>query len=253
MATLRDPVRGCPWDLEQTFATIAPYTIEEAYEVAEAIERGELPELAVELGDLLFQVVFHARIAEEQGAFDFADVTRHICEKMIRRHPHVFADAEVADAAAQTVAWEAVKRAEKAAAGSEARVLDGVPVALPSLTRAMKLGRRAARTGFDWPELQGARAKLAEELAELDEAAALGDREHLEHEVGDVLFAVANVCRHLEVDPEQAARAACRRFEQRFGHVEERVRGSGRAWRDHTLAELEAYWSEAKQAAGKAP
>ncbi len=252
MATLRDPRRGCPWDLEQSFATIAPYTIEEAYEVAEAIERGDLAELAGELGDLLFQVVFHARLAEEQGAFDFAAVTRHICEKMIRRHPHVFADAVVPDAAAQTEAWEAVKHAEKAAAGREPRALEGVPAALPALTRAVKLGRRAARAGFDWPELAGARAKLEEELAELDEAAAQADREHLEHEVGDVLFAVANVCRHLNVDPEQAARGACRRFEQRFGHVEERVRGSGRGWESHSLAELEAYWTEAKEAGEKA-
>lgn len=246
MAALRDPEAGCPWDLEQSFETIAPYTLEEAYEVAEAIERGDLEELEDELGDLLLQVVFHAQLARERGAFTFADVTRRICEKMVRRHPHVFGAARVDDAAAQTVAWEALKRAEKGE-GDDADILAGVTRALPALSRAVKLGRQAARVGFDWPELAGPRAKIDEELAELDEAVAGGEPEHIGHEAGDVLFAVANLCRHLDVDPEQCARAANRRFESRFEHVQRRVRESGRSWADHTLGELDAYWAQAKK------
>jgi tetrapyrrole methylase family protein/MazG family protein/ATP diphosphatase len=247
MARLRDPERGCPWDLEQSFATIAPYTIEEAYEVIDAIERGDLAALADELGDLLLQVVFHSQMASEQGAFTFADVTRHICNKMIRRHPHVFGEARVENAAAQTLAWEQLKRAETHAAQEDDAVLDRVTRALPALTRAVKLGGRAARVGFDWPDSAGPRGKIDEELAELDEAIGSAERTRIEHEVGDLLFAVANLCRHLDVDPEQCARGANRRFEARFAHVERRVRASARGWTQHSLAELDAYWSEAKE------
>ncbi len=242
MATLRDPERGCPWDLEQTFESIAPYTIEEAYEVADAIERGDIAELEDELGDLLLQVVFHSRLAEEAGAFRFADVARRICEKMVRRHPHVFGGAR-AERAAHAETWEALKRQEK---GPSERVLDGVPVGLPALTRAVKLGRRAARVGFDWPDARGPREKIDEELRELDEAIASGERSRIEAELGDVLFAVANLARHLDVDPEQAARGANLRFETRFEGVERRVRESGRPFDAHSLDELEAYWQAAK-------
>jgi len=242
MATLRDPERGCPWDLEQTFASIAPYTIEEAYEVADAIERGDLDELEDELGDLLLQVVFHARMAEEAGKFCFADVARRICEKMVRRHPHVFAGATI-DRAGHADTWEALKRQEKAPRES---LLDGVPVGLPALTRATKLGRRAGRVGFDWPDPSGPRAKVDEELHELDEAIASGDRQRVAAELGDVLFALANLARHLDVDPEQCARGANLRFESRFAAVERRVRESGRPFDAHTIDELEAYWQAAK-------
>jgi len=242
MATLRDPERGCPWDLEQTFESIAPYTIEEAYEVADAIERGDMAELEDELGDLLLQVVFHSRMAEEAGTFRFPDVVRRICDKMVRRHPHVFAGKHAErDAHAET--WEALKRQEK---GPQEHVLDGVPVGLPALTRAVKLGRRAARVGFDWPDAHGPRAKIDEELRELDEAIASGDRSRIRAELGDVLFAVANLARHLDVDPEQAVRGANLRFETRFAGVERRVRDSGRPFDAHSLDELEAYWQAAK-------
>ncbi|HEX7079676.1 MAG TPA: nucleoside triphosphate pyrophosphohydrolase [Gammaproteobacteria bacterium] len=243
MATLRDPVRGCPWDLRQTFETIAPYTIEEAYEVADAIERGDLGELEDELGDLLLQVVFHARMAEESGAFSFADVTRRICDKMTRRHPHVFDRDHVGDGG-HDEAWDALKRAEKGPADS---VLDGVPAGLPALTRAVKLGRRAAGVGFDWPDETGPRDKVREELAELDEAFAGGRRERIEAELGDVFFALANLCRHVGVDPEQCVRGANRRFETRFRRVEALVRESGRPFERHSAAELDGYWIRAKR------
>lgn len=245
MAQLRSPDGGCPWDREQRFETIAPYTLEEAYEVADAIERGALDELEGELGDLLFQVVFHARMAEEAGLFDFADVAGAIAAKLIRRHPHVFTDQAVP--ADQTADWEAHKRAEREAAG-QAGALDGIPLALPALTRAAKLGRRAAGVGFDWPDVGGARAKLDEELGELDAACATGDAAEIEAEIGDVLFAVANVCRHLGVDPEQALRGSNRRFEQRFAGVEARVNAAERDWAQHSLEELERYWQAAKRA-----
>jgi MazG family protein len=246
MARLRDPQRGCPWDREQTFTTIAPYTIEEAYEVADAIERGALGELPDELGDLLFQVVFHARMAEEQDLFDFGAVVARICAKLRRRHPHVFGTETIEDAAAQSAAWDDHKQAERHARG-RTRVLAGVPSALPALARADKLGRRAARVGFEWPTLDGARDKLAEELAELDEAIADASPDEIAVEAGDVLFAVVNVCRHLDVDPEQALRAANRRFETRFAHVEQRVDESRRGWDGHDLETLESYWQEAKR------
>jgi MazG family protein len=245
MARLRDRNTGCPWDLEQTFATIAPYTIEEAYEVADAIERGELAELKDELGDLLFQVVFHARMAEEQGAFDFAAVAEAICAKMLRRHPHVFGTQRVADSAEQTKRWDEIKRAEKrdAAAGG---VLDDVPVGLPALTRAIKLGKRAAAVNFDWPDIAGVRAKVDEELAELDAAAASGNRSEIESEMGDLLFSVANWCRHLDLDPETCLRAANARFTRRFRSVEAGVAASGGGWESHDAIALDALWRQAK-------
>jgi tetrapyrrole methylase family protein/MazG family protein/ATP diphosphatase len=244
MARLRDPAGGCPWDLEQTFASVAPHTLEEAYEVVDAIERGDLPALEEELGDLLLQVVFHAQIARDLGAFDFERVARGIAAKLVRRHPHVFGEERLADAAAQSLRWEEIKAAEKAAAGRAGSVLDDVPLALPALTRAVKLGRRAARIGFDWPDATGARAKVDEELAELDAALAGGAPEAVAHEFGDVLLALANLARHLGVDAEGALRSANRRFATRFRHVESRVAGGAGG----TTAELEAYWQEAKAA-----
>ena len=246
MARLRDRERGCPWDVEQTFATIAPYTIEEAYEVADAIERNDLRDLKDELGDLLFQVVFHARMAEEAGAFAFADVARAICDKMLRRHPHVFGTASVADSAEQTKRWEELKREERGSASPDAGLLDDVPVGLPALTRAVKLGKRAATVGFDWPDVAGVRAKVDEELAELDAAAAGGDRDDVEAEMGDVLFSVANWCRHLQLDPETCLRAANARFTRRFGGVEAAVAASGRPWSSHDANALDALWRRAK-------
>ena len=246
MARLRDRERGCPWDVEQTFATIAPYTIEEAYEVADAIERNDLRDLKDELGDLLFQVVFHARMAEEAGAFAFADVARAICDKMLRRHPHVFGAAQVADSAEQTRRWEELKREERGSASPGAGLLDDVPVGLPALTRAVKLGKRAATVGFDWPEVAGVRAKVDEELAELDAAAASGDRDDVAAEMGDLLFSVANLSRHLQLDPETCLRAATARFARRFRAVEAAVAASGRPWSSHDANALDALWRRAK-------
>ena len=246
MVRLRDPHDGCPWDREQTFASIAPYTIEEAYEVADAIARDDLKGLKDELGDLLLQVVYHARIAQESGAFDFADVVAAICDKMTRRHPHVFGDAQVHSAADQTVAWETLKDAERAD-GARGSVLDGLPKALPALTRATKLGHRAARVGFDWHKLAGPRAKVDEELEELDEAIAAGGEDAVKAEMGDVLFALANVCRHLQLDPEACLRGANRRFEQRFRCVEEKVSAAGGDWQAFDTQALEAFWQAAKR------
>ena len=251
MARLRDPEGGCPWDVEQTFASIAPYTIEEAYEVAEAIEHGDMAALRDELGDLLLQVVFHARMAEEEGAFDFSEVTAAIVDKMIRRHPHVFAGESVDSTAAQTKAWEDHKAAErKTKAAAENRppsVLDGVSVALPGLSRAVKLTRRAARVGFDWPDANAVFAKLDEELTELrDEAGGGGDRDRLEDELGDLLFSVANLARHFAIDPESAIRRTNAKFERRFRYIEEKLRGDGRTPDDATLDEMDALWNAAK-------
>ena len=248
MARLRNRDRGCPWDVEQTFATIAPYTIEEAYEVADAIERNDLEDLKDELGDLLFQVVFHARMAEEAGAFAFGDVARAICAKMLRRHPHVFGQAQVADSAEQTKQWEELKRAERGSASPGAGVLDDVPVGLPALTRAAKLGKRAATVGFDWPDVAAVRAKVDEELGELDAAAASGDRAEIAAEMGDLLFSVANWCRHLQLDPETCLRSANERFGRRFRAVEAEVAASGRPWSSHDAAALDAFWRRAKEA-----
>jgi MazG family protein len=247
MARLRDPVDGCPWDVAQDFASIAPYTIEEAYEVADAIERGDLGALREELGDLLFQVVFHARMAEEQGAFDFARVAGELAEKMKRRHPHVFGAAEVRDAAAQTEAWEMQKARERAA--RRQGVLDDVPVNLPALARAQKLGRRAARAGFDWPDAPAVLEKLDEERAEL--AAAIAARrdapEAVEEEFGDLLFTMVNLARHLDVDAESALRRAGIKFERRFRNIEARLAAEGKTPMQVDAATLEALWTEVKE------
>jgi MazG family protein len=242
MRTLRDPVAGCPWDVEQTFATIAPYTIEEAYEVADAIQRGSMPALREELGDLLFQVVFHARMAEEQAAFTFVDVVEALSAKMIERHPHVFADAASRSATAQKDAWEAMK-AEKRARGG-AGILDDVPLALPALMRAEKLTKRAARVGFDWPTPDEVLLKLDEELGELAQARANNDAANISEEMGDILFVMANLARKLGVDPEEALRQANAKFERRFGHVEREMKARGG---DHTLDQMEALWVDAKR------
>lgn len=246
MARLRDPQEGCPWDVAQTFATIAPYTLEEAFEVADAIERGDMAALREELGDLLFQVAFHARLAEEQGAFDFAAVAHGLADKMRRRHPHVFGTAEIADAQAQTVAWEAHKARERAARSEGA--LDGVPVGLPALARAQKLGRRAARVGFDWPDAGAVLDKLAEETRELEAALAARERapEAVQEELGDLLFTIANLARHLELDAEGALRRASLKFEHRFRAVEARLAAAGRTPDQAGADELEQLWNAVK-------
>ena len=245
MAALRDPRSGCPWDLEQDFASIAPYTIEEAYEVADAIDRGDLDGLRDELGDLLLQVVFHAQMADEAGRFDFEAVAAAIVDKMIRRHPHVFASDKVADAQAQTDAWEAHKQAERSAAGDHG-VLDGVSPGMPALLRAHKLAKRASRVGFDWPDADGARGKIDEELAELEQARQADDSQAVSEEVGDLLFAVSNYARKLDVNPEEALRAANAKFTRRFNQVEAGVQAGGGDWSAFSLAELDALWNRAK-------
>jgi nucleoside triphosphate diphosphatase len=244
MARLRDPDRGCPWDREQNFATIAPYTIEEAYEVADAVEREDMAALRDELGDLLLQVVFHARMAEEAGLFAFDDVVQAIADKMERRHPHVFGDAEVASIAAQNEAWEAHKAAERQASGGAASALDGVALVLPALLRAAKISRRAARIGFDWPDADSVIDKIEEELDEIEEAIDDGaPPAALEEEIGDLLFATANLARKLDIEPETALRRATAKFERRFRRVETLAakRGVGR-----NLDALEALWQEVK-------
>lgn len=246
MARLRDPVAGCPWDKVQDFRTIAPYTIEEAYEVAEACEAGEPAALKDELGDLLFQTVFHARMAEEAGLFAFADVATAISDKMVRRHPHVFGDISIPDAEAQTAAWEETKAQERAAGGA-ASVLDGVDMALPALTRAEKLQKRAARVGFDWQKAGPVFAKIDEELGELRTELAGGTPARLEDELGDVLFAVVNLARHLRIDPEQALRGASRKFERRFRAME----AATPSFKEKSLDELEAAWQRVKAAERK--
>jgi MazG family protein len=246
MAQLRTPGSGCPWDLEQTFRTIAPYTIEEAYEVADAIERGDFEDLKHELGDLLFQAVFHARMAEEAGAFTFRDVVAAIIDKMKSRHPHVFAEAAARDAAEQTRQWEAQKAAERAAKGAGG-LLDDVPIALPGLTRAVKLQRRAARVGFDWTDPRDVLDKIAEETEELVAVIDSDDRDRLEDEFGDLLFVIANLSRHLDLDPEAALRRANEKFQRRFRHIEARLAAAGRALADASLEEMEAIWTEAKR------
>ncbi len=245
MARLRDPVDGCPWDLEQNFASIAPYTIEEAYEVADAIDRGDTAALRDELGDLLLQVVYHAQMAREEGSFDFDDVVVAICEKMVRRHPHVFADADIGDARAQTRAWEEHKQSERRER-AEHGVLAGVPLAMPALARAAKLGKRASRVGFDWPDVAGVVAKIREEVGELEQELAEMSPTRLSDEVGDLLFATVNLARHLRVDPEEALRRSNQRFEKRFNYVESSLSASGEAIEETALDKLEALWSEAK-------
>ncbi len=249
MARLRDPERGCPWDRQQTYATIVPHTIEEAYEVADAIAREDWEELRSELGDLLFQVVFYSQIACEEGRFDFAAVAGGIVEKMIRRHPHVFGAESYADAAEQTAAWERIKAAE-AAEGSErlAGVLDGVPLALPALTRAVKLQKKAAKVGFDWGAVEPVLAKIAEEIGEIrHEIETQAPSERLADELGDVLFAVANLARHLQLDPEAALRGTNAKFERRFRRIETWLAEAGRKPADSTLAEMDVLWERAKR------
>jgi ATP diphosphatase len=249
MAALREPNTGCPWDIEQDFRSIAPYTIEEAYEVADAIDRNDLEDLKDELGDLLLQVVFHAQMAKEIGAFDFAAVVNAIAGKMIRRHPHVFAAETVADADAQRIAWEAHKKRERKVAGKDAcGALSGVSLALPALVRAEKLGKRAAATGFDWPDIGGVRAKIDEELAEVEVARTSGAHRQVAEEIGDLLFTVVNMARHLSVDAEDALRAANLKFVRRFEAAERRVKAQGRFWDALTPEELDAEWQAVKAA-----
>lgn len=245
MAALRDRETGCAWDVEQTFATIAPYTIEEAFEVADAIERKAWDELPGELGDLLLQTVFHARMAEEDGLFDFADVARAISDKMIARHPHVFADPEARTPQQQDVHWEAAKAAERAGR-DEGRVLDGVALALPALTRAVKLQGRAARVGFDWPSTVQVLDKLTEEVAELVEAHESLSQKEVTEEFGDLLFVMANLARHMKVDPEAALRATNEKFVQRFRFIEDRLAEDRRTPADSDLTEMDELWTQAK-------
>lgn len=240
MARLRDPATGCPWDVQQDFASIAPYTIEEAYEVADAIAQNDMAGLCNELGDLLLQVVFHSRMAQEAGHFALPDVIAAICDKMVRRHPHVFGDGEASPG------WEVIKAAERADKDTDTSALAGVALALPALLRAEKIQKRAARTGFDWPDLTGVTAKIEEELAEVQDATT---PEHRQEEVGDLLFAVVNLARHLKIDPEEALRGANAKFERRFRsmeHMAEREGGSG-AFAALSLDEKEALWLRAKQ------
>jgi nucleoside triphosphate diphosphatase len=257
MAALRTPKTGCPWDLEQNFATIAPYTIEEAYEVADAIERGDLADLKDELGDLLLQVVYHSRMAEEQGAFSFGDVVEGSTAKMIRRHPHVFGDETARTAGAVNGLWDRIKAEEKQKknGADRASLLDEIPVGLPGLTRAIKLQSKAAKVGFDWPSLAPVFDKMREELAELEEVVMPATSGRLpagesdaavQEEFGDLLFVMANVARHLEIDPEAALRAANQKFTRRFHHIETRLAEQGSSPAQSDLAEMDALWDEAK-------
>ncbi|MFY8142650.1 MAG: nucleoside triphosphate pyrophosphohydrolase [Caulobacter sp.] len=250
MAKLRDPQGGCPWDLEQTFATIAPYTVEEAYEVADAIERGDLSDLKEELGDLLLQVVFHSRMAQEQGAFDITDVARAISDKMIRRHPHVFGDHAYETLSDQVAGWEQLKAQERQAK-AKTGVLDDVPTGLPALTRAVKLTKRAARVGFDWPTAHEVLDKLREETDEIAVEIEAGDLAKAREELGDILFVCANLARKLDVDPEDALRATNAKFTRRFGFVETELAKRGKTPDQSDLAEMDGLWNEAKAAEKK--
>lgn len=251
MARLRDPIIGCPWDQVQDFASIAPYTVEESHEVAGAIQAGpDFVALQDELGDLLFQVVYHARMAEEAGRFDFAAVARAITAKMIRRHPHVFGDAPTRDQAVQTEAWETQKAIERAAKPSESGALAGVPTALPALSRAAKLTRRAARVGFDWPDAAAVLDKLEEEAAELRAELPAADPARLRDEVGDLLFVLANLARKLDLDPEDCLRSASAKFERRFNAVEQRLANRGLAPADAGLEAMEVEWQAVKATEG---
>ncbi|MGN6519859.1 MAG: nucleoside triphosphate pyrophosphohydrolase [Dokdonella sp.] len=254
MARLRSPDGGCPWDLEQTFETIAPYTIEEAYEVADAIDRRDYAHLRDELGDLLLQVVFHARMAEEAGHFAFADVVDSICDKMVRRHPHVFGEARVDSAQAQTLNWETLKANERAAAGdADTSALAGISRGLPEWQRALKLQQKAARVGFDWPGVDPVFDKLHEEIDEVRaEFAAGGDRERLADEIGDVLFVCVNLARHAKVDVSHALRHANAKFERRFRRMEALAAADGGQLAGQSLAEQDALWGRAKDEEGRA-
>jgi nucleoside triphosphate diphosphatase len=255
MAVLRTPAIGCPWDLEQDFKSIAPYTIEEAYEVADAIAKGDLAELADELGDLLLQVVFHARMAEEQGAFDFGTVVEAITAKMIRRHPHVFGDVREQSAAGVTTLWNEIKAQEKAAkrarntanGKTETPLLSEITRALPALTRAVKLQAKAGSVGFDWNDARQVLAKIREETDEIEAALDAGEAHEVHAEIGDVLFAVANLARHVQSDPEGALRQTNAKFERRFGFIETELARQGRKLGSVSLAEMDALWDEAKR------
>jgi MazG family protein len=249
MARLRAP-DGCPWDREQTLATLRPYLLEETHEVLEAIESGDRREHCEELGDLLLQIVFHAQLAQEQREWDFADVADAISNKLVSRHPHVFGDAKVADAEAVMSQWVKLKQQERAKKGRGQSVLEGVPRELPSLARAERLTEKASRIGFDWPDLKGARAKVDEELRELDEAIAAGAPVEIEAEMGDVLFALANVARKAGVPPEEALRGTIGRFIARFEHVERGLATKGIPLGEATLADMDALWDEAKRLTG---
>jgi len=246
MAALRDPQHGCPWDKQQDFASIAPYTIEEAYEVADAIARRDLASLPDELGDLLFQVVYHARMAEEAGLFGFAEVARSIADKMVRRHPHVFADAAMRDAVMQTAAWEEQKRTERTDR-DETGTLAGVPAGLPALSRAAKLTARAARVGFDWPDAEAVLAMLDEEVAELRAELPAAEPDRLADELGDLLFVLANLARKLDVDPETCLRQANLKFSKRFNKMEQNAVSTGKTLSEMSLEDMEAEWQKIKQ------
>jgi len=254
MAALRTPETGCPWDLEQNFSTIAPYTLEEAYEVADAIARGDLADLREELGDLLLQVVFHARMAEEQGAFDFGGVVEAITEKLLRRHPHVFGETRGLSPKQVEGVWDRIKseeKAERSARGSKPEdtgALAGVPMAMPALTRALKLQAKAGKVGFDWNDPMAVLAKIREECDEIEAEIAAGDRGKARAEVGDLLFAVVNLARHLDADPEATLRAANQKFARRFGSIEQALAAQGKRPQDSTLAEMDALWDAAKAA-----
>ena len=248
MGSLRDREYGCPWDVEQDYASIAPYTIEEAYEVADAIDRGDIADLRDELGDLLFQVVFHSQIAKEAGHFVFDDVARAITDKMIRRHPHVFAEEGARTASAQTIAWEDQKARERAAKGRSQSLLDDVPVALPALKRAGKLTKRAARVGFDWPDAERVFEKFEEEARELRAAIAAGDQKNIAEEIGDLLFVCANLARKLGVEPEAALRGTNAKFDRRFRYIEAAIRAEGDQIEEASLEAMESLWIEAKAA-----
>jgi ATP diphosphatase len=253
MAALRTPQTGCPWDLEQNFTTIAPYTIEEAYEVADAIARGDLADLRDELGDLLLQVVFHARMAQEQGAFAFGDVVEAITEKLLRRHPHVFGDADARRPEAVKGLWERIKAEERASKASQKGTaapdgaLAGVPAALPAMIRAQKLQSKAGQVGFDWNDPQAVLAKIREETAEIATALTRGDRSAAGQEVGDLLFAAVNLARHLDQDAESLLRSTNQKFERRFGAIEAALARQGRTTTQASLQEMDALWDAAKQ------
>jgi nucleoside triphosphate diphosphatase len=250
MALLRDPDKGCPWDIEQTFATIAPHTIEEAYEVAEAIEQNDMPALVDELGDLLLQVVFHARMAEEDALFSFDDVAGAICDKLVRRHPHIFADADIKTMEAQTRSWESLKAQERKDKSDDKALhsaLDGVTTGLPALTRALKLQKRAARVGFDWHQASDVLAKFDEESSEMAaEMASDADKERLQDELGDLLFTCVNLARKLDIDPETALRHGNAKFERRFKAIEVMLAAEGKTPETSNLEEMEALWDRAK-------
>jgi MazG family protein len=250
MVQLRDPERGCPWDREQDWASIAPHTIEEAYELADAIGRNEPEAVCDELGDVLFQVVFQARIAEERGLFDFEQVAGAIADKLERRHPHVFGDARIENAEAQTRAWEQHKRAERAARGQGTGALDGVTLGLPALTRAAKLGSRAAKVGFDWPDVAGVLDKVQEEVGEMRVELAAHRHEAAREELGDLLFALSQAARHLGIDPEAALREANAKFERRFRHLEDLLAADGLAPDAVDMTRLEELWGQAKRELG---